>query len=172
LTKQFVFKNIAILRAVVCTAASICAIALSACGAAPSSNTAHDNTLQVDGFKSYVTSFEQTAAQYGNPVQVTDLVIQFGQVDGVGENGGRGVCELSEGSTPVITISQAAWTSSSESEREELIFHELGHCVLHKTHVGGINSDGIPASIMNPYKIDGAIYSQYKSFYLTGLFAN
>jgi hypothetical protein len=148
---------------------ALCAALLSACNA--QSDSKHEASLQITGFTQYVTSFEQTSAQYGSPVQITDLTIQFGQVDAVGETGGRGVCEAAEGMTPVITISQDAWTTSTEAEREELIYHELGHCVLHKAHVGGINQAGIPASLMNPSKINGAIYSQNKDFYLAGLFA-
>jgi hypothetical protein len=145
--------------------------ALSACGAAPSNSGSSSSAgVQAAGFEQYVTAFEQNSAQYGAPVQVTDLTIRFGQVDASGESRGRGVCEYSAGSTPTITISQTAWESSTESEREELVFHELGHCVLHKTHQAGITEAGIPQSLMNPAKIDGSVYSKNKAFYLSKLF--
>jgi hypothetical protein len=139
---------------------------LSACGRPAK----HAASLDVAGFESYVTAFEAAAAQQGALLHVVDLTIRFGQVDADGETGGRGVCESAAGETPVITISQAAWNASSDAEKEELVFHEMGHCVLHKTHEAGINSDGIPASLMNPTKIDGSIYSQFKAYYLAKLF--
>ncbi len=137
------------------------------CGQAPS----HTAALNVDpAFSDYVSRFEQASVTYGRPIQVTDLTMQFGQVDSGGESGARGDCSWVSGQTPVVTLSADAWSSSTDAEREELVFHELGHCVLGEKHVAGINDQGIPRSIMDPSEISGAIYSQNRDYYLTTLF--
>jgi hypothetical protein len=133
----------------------------------------HTAAVQIDpAAAQYVARFEESAASYGRAVTVTDLVVEFGEVEAVpGESGGaRGVCSAATGQTPVVTLSREAWDRSSDAEREELVFHELGHCLLGLTHEAGINSDGIPTSVMNPTEIGGAIYKQYREFYLRGLF--
>ncbi len=156
-------------QAFVCVLA-VAALSVLAVGCGKGQEEEHTPVVDVGPFASYVTSFEQDAAAHGASVKITDLKMQFGKVDIDGETGGRGVCEVATNMTPVITIDQTAWESSDEDERQELIYHELGHCVLNKTHEEGTNSIGIPASIMNPYKIDGSIYAQYRSFYLSKLF--
>lgn len=146
-------------------------LSLAACGNAPGALESHAARLEISGFETYVASFESDAAEHGRAIQVTDLVIRFGAVDAGNESGGRGVCEFQSGVTPVITISAQAWEASSEAEREQLVFHELGHCVLHKRHEGGVSAQGIPNSLMNPYRIQGSVYLQHKAQYLAGLFA-
>lgn len=147
-------------------AVSQCLLA-SGCGSAP----AHTPSVQVDPeLSSYVARFEQAAADNGHAMQVTDLSMSFGQVDAAGESGGRGVCVAVTGQTPSVTISPDAWAASTDAEREELVFHELGHCLLSRTHVAGINAQGIPESIMDPSEITGAIYSQNRDYYLATLF--
>jgi hypothetical protein len=166
--KQELYKTSWHARAATLIAAGLALACLPACGSSPQAD--HDSVVEIEGFATYVTRFEQASAEYGQPVKVKDLIIQFGQVDADGESGGRGVCDVVTGQTPVITGSAEAWASSTDVEREELLFHELGHCVLGKRHVGGINDQGIPASLMNPYEIQGSIYTQFKSYYLANLF--
>lgn len=137
------------------------------CGSGPS----HTPTVQVDPeLAPYVSRFEAASVQNGNPTQVTDLSMNFGDVNDPGETGARGACEAVSGQTPVVTIAPDAWASSTDAEREQLVFHELGHCVLSLVHIAGITSAGIPKSIMDPVEIDGAIYSQYRDYYLQTLF--
>jgi hypothetical protein len=127
----------------------------------------HEPTVRIDADAApYVARFEQEASLRGQALSVTDLIVEFGQVQGTD----RGECQLASGETPVVVLSQAAWDRSSDSEREELVFHELGHCLLGLRHEAGLTSDGIPASVMNPTEIDGAIYKQNREYYLSGLF--
>lgn len=137
------------------------------CGTAPS----HTAAVQVDPeLSQYVTRFQQAASDNGHAMPISDLSLSFGQVDTAGESGGRGVCVVAAGETPTVTISADAWAASTEAEREELVFHELGHCLLSLQHVAGVNSQGIPESIMDPTAITGAIYSQNRAYYLSTLF--
>lgn len=135
------------------------AIALSACGRAP--------VLEVGEFAPYVERFEQTALELGSPVQVMDLQIRFGEVQKETENA---VCEIRSGQTPVIIVNPLAWERLSEVDREALMFHEMGHCVLRRKHVQAETEEGVPVSLMNPYRIDTEVYVQNEQHYLQELF--
>lgn len=50
------------------------------------------------------------------------------------------------------------------ANREELMFHELGHCILNRAHV---NSE---QSIMNPYHLDASLYINNYAHYIAELF--
>jgi len=54
-----------------------------------------------------------------------------------------------------IKVSESYWLTASDSAREELLFHELGHCLLNRAHDDGTMSLGngrnIYKSIMNTY---------------------
>lgn len=120
-------------------------------------------------FTPYVAKFEQKSREYGNPVNVDNLIVQFGPMHSKEE---RGACEIGGDNTPSVTINQETWNKIDESEREELIFHELGHCVLRRKHRSDRDAKGHPTSIMNPYSINGKIYSQNSDAYLAELFQN
>ncbi|MCM2279899.1 MAG: hypothetical protein NDJ89_17630 [Oligoflexia bacterium] len=129
---------------------------------------ARDPVLDVGEFAPYVERFETESQRNGVPVQVTDLIIRFGQMLTPSE---RGACELASGATPIITIRQETWEKMDEAEREELLFHEMGHCVLRRTHRSDISTKGVPSSIMNPYLIRGSVYLKNQAYYLRELFA-
>lgn len=131
----------------------------SGCGRSP--------TLELGEFAPYVGHFEEQAASHGAPVKVQDLIIRYGEMQNAQE---RAACELVEGETPVILIRQDTWARMSEAEREELLFHEMGHCVLMRRHRPEIKPEGIPASIMNPYMIRGAVYQENRDYYIRELF--
>jgi hypothetical protein len=57
-----------------------------------------------------------------------------------------------------------------DADREELIFHEMGHCVLGRAHKSIKTAEGIPASIMHPYRISNSVYKEYRDQYLNELF--
>ncbi len=136
--------------------------ALSACG-----KKEREQVVDVGDFAPYVQRFEQLSADYGEPVKVTDLIMKFGVLANPLE---RGVCEVAPETTPTVTISPAVWNRIDEAEREELVFHELGHCVLRRKHVAERDDTGVPVSLMNPIKIDGQLYEMYSRYYLEELF--
>lgn len=70
-----------------------------------------------------------------------------------------------------IDIDKSFWMQASESERETLIFHELGHCVLKREHNSKMNADNMPESIMYPSIIGGyTYYTQHTQEYYNELF--
>src|SRR4051812_36511670 len=86
-----------------------------------------DPVLDVGEFAPYVRDFEQTGAKVGVAVKVEDLIIKFGDLPNPRE---RGACEIVGDKTPSITISKKKWARLDEYERQQLLFHEMGHCVL------------------------------------------
>lgn len=50
-----------------------------------------------------------------------------------------------------IVIDKKYWDRSTYWERESLVFHELGHCVLDRPHVTAYDEEGHSLSIMHPF---------------------
>lgn len=71
----------------------------------------------------------------------------------------------------LIAIDFEAWQSLSGLEREQLVFHELGHCVLGRPDTDEIK-DNLPSSIMHLNMIDEQVYSKNRAEYLEELFSN
>lgn len=104
----------------------------------------------------YVQRFREEIQKRG-PVPATDnLVIAFGKTQG---SDVCGQCLLEAGKPPRITLSTDAncWQNASENERECLVFHELGHCLLKRDHRTARFPNDAYVSLMNPD--DRAVYA-------------
>ena len=66
-----------------------------------------------------------------------------------------GSCTMNTG---LVKINRSLWAVLGAGSREELIFHELGHCVLGRLHDNTL-VNGVPASIMNAYHL-GTTYTR------------
>jgi hypothetical protein len=146
------------------------AVSASACG---QKEKDHEAFLQIDAsFQNYVSNFEQASAEEGTPLQITDLILGFGPTPSLNETG---VCEWAENETPRITINARIWGTLNDYDRQEVIFHELGHCVLRRIHqntemMAYNNTLRIPSSVMYPYRIVGTIYRDNMDHYHGELF--
>jgi len=67
-----------------------------------------------------------------------------------------------------IEIDPDFWFASSEMKKEELLFHELGHCILNRDHEDEMLYQRIPKSVMYPYVFEWA-YERYRSYYVDEL---
>lgn len=73
-----------------------------------------------------------------------------------------------------VEIDEESWPNLTENEKEQLIFHELGHCILNREHIedrGDVGfCDNAPISIMYP-NIFGrsACYGDNKDYYFDEL---
>ena len=139
--------------------------AISACGKPQSDPTAP--TLDVGKYASYVSRFEAASQSVGKPITVINLIIRDGAMESPYENG---ACVVADGQTPTITIKASAWALLSEPERESLIFHEMGHCILGRPHISEVNGSGDPTSLMNPFPIGPRTYSANRDNYIVELF--
>jgi hypothetical protein len=64
----------------------------------------------------------------------------------------------------VIRIDPRHWEDMTEIKRTQLMYHELGHCILKRPHRGG----GV--SIMNPLILDDATFIRYRDLLIKELF--
>jgi hypothetical protein len=124
-------------------------------------------TTTVDpAFTDYVNSFE-TATSHS-----VKSGISFGDAG----QGNAGFCNFSQ---QQIQIDQTAWDSFGPDEREELIFHELGHCDFQLTHnlkkiavpeARFNNSDEQePESLMYPVVLTAWLWHEHRAYYVQQL---
>lgn len=80
-----------------------------------------------------------------------------------------GTCSLSRSTRhlPHITLLRSYWNDSSTTDREILVFHELGHCFLNYSHVPSDNTD-----IMYPYVLNEIRYRENRDEILDKFFSD
>ena len=103
-----------------------------------------------------------------------------------------GLCEYHKRK---VTIDKGYWQTLDSFEKEELIFHELGHCTLFRGHTDtkssdgtityyvenflfmigifekkGYLEDGCPASYMHPYTFGSYCIQKHRDYYIRELF--
>lgn len=132
-------------------------IILTGCGTYPYYETQKD-------FFDYVNRFEQDTGKKVNiPIIFTD------------EDKYAGVCEYYSNGNRLVRINHKYWHQSDDSGKEQLIYHELGHCVLNREHsTKSMNLKdthyNIPNSIMYPIAFgDLWYYSFFRNHYIDEL---
>ena len=125
---------------------------ITGCGQQHESSTFTIN----EDFQNYVSLFEQETEEKVR-IDIDYNKLEYPIV---------GVCITYTNDYKEIQIDPDGWIQFDENYREELIFHELGHCILGRDHDSNlISSIRVPKSIMYPY-IFGNAYSRYKNYYL------
>lgn len=80
-----------------------------------------------------------------------------------------GVCKK-RGNDRNIEIDGDWWSTASDLDREILIFHELGHCVLDQGHRDFQLPDGCGGSVMGTYHIGAYCYDLHYDHYIEEMF--
>ena len=116
-------------------------------------------------FVPYLNAFIQQAHENGRWVDDSRLSIEMS--DSMPAPQILGYCQVFD-ETQLVVISRAWWNSTgfTVSDREELIFHELGHCLLGLVHVNTLTIDGIPTTIMNAHHFAGGLYAVNREAYI------
>lgn len=130
------------------------ALSLSGCG------PVQTGTVDPD-LAPYVTRFEQLWG-YKVTFAVEQAVIdpKYG-----------GICYDMATATPVVAINSIYWYTLTDDEKEELMFHELGHCALKRQHREDLNSDGSPVSVMYHQMFGNLVqYHSNRNAYIKELF--
>lgn len=118
-------------------------------------------------FKVYADMFEHYSQVYNN-VQVADIRMEFGpEADNI-----LGVCVIEDGYYVKIVINEKHWSSLKDYEKELVILHELGHCVMEKAHNDNKATDRKFESIMHSHPQILIDYPEHKDLYLKQFFAN
>jgi hypothetical protein len=97
-----------------------------------------------------------------------NLTLDFGD-----RPGANGVCFRKSFEEHVITIRESYWRNITDAAREQLMFHELGHCLLNRDHRADLLKYGfysLPVSVMYPSMFSDTLYSPNRAYYLRELF--
>lgn len=139
----------------------------------------HEELASVDpSVQPFVDRFNAYSAAHGRE-PISDLVVVLdGTMKPFEDNGTitLGLCYFGTQTTsPKIKINPNFWERASLSAKEELIFHELGHCILGRDHTSTqvVAADAaitIPVSIMHPYHLGRDIFEGNYNQYISELF--
>lgn len=122
----------------------------------------------------YIDEFIAEAAIRGVELDVNNLVVLFEENLVVGGIDAAGLCQRGRNETPTIKLDTTSvnWQSNLSS-REQLVFHELGHCILERGHIDDRLSNGNYKTTMRATgeQIYGPVYSSFKrDYYFDELF--
>ncbi len=128
----------------------------------------HEPTVSIeDQYKPYTDAFVRYSIIVGKPTGIYDLIMYT-----VPEIGGAvmGQCTKYDNATPRIIISYKFWKLMDTTKKEMLVLHELGHCVLNRSHNNATDQYGQPVSLMHWSNFDENIYLNAKMAFLYELF--
>ncbi len=94
----------------------------------------------------YFEAFELAAQERGFSYDLIALQVEGNFLD-LGDNSIAGQCTYNSHAPELVTIDTDFWEWSDEWDREMVIFHELGHCVLNRDHNEN-HINGVCTSIM------------------------
>jgi hypothetical protein len=120
-------------------------------------------------FKKQLELFEMLAATHGITVNDSNLSITFGLVRNI-KSEIVGTCDLDDVGVMVIKIHDESYKGMDKYEREELIFHELGHCMLARAHCSTKDSKNLPISLMYPEMNPNGHYKAHRKEMIDELF--
>jgi len=125
----------------------------------------------------YVKRFEAEASFfYGEQYTIPETDMDLGNTSGVvpAKPGTRvvGWCRTRKGEPDQIMISQDDWLFYNDLQKEQLIFHELGHCALKRGHRNTLTPYDQPISIMHKMVLRPDHYGKDKVSYINELFTN
>lgn len=79
-------------------------------------------------------------------------------------------CVIHANGDRAVEVDPSVWARFNDDEREEMIFHELGHCALDLGHTTDLNSEGCPVSIMFPFAFAKSLcYTDHRDDYFLQL---
>jgi hypothetical protein len=107
-------------------------------------------------FGDYYQGFLSEAGRFGSTLVSESVKVSFGAFEEETDLG-----ECAPGGE--VSINEARWSRLAHYDRELLIFHELGHCLLGQKHRAG--------SLMDP-RLSGSQYAFRREAYLKELFGH
>lgn len=116
----------------------------------------------------YVTKFVVEGGKRGYVADLSNITVIFGTTNTKEDAGTVGTCSAING-FPLVVIDQGYWNISNVYEKEELIMHELGHCLLNREHCEA-KENGEGVSLMKPDLFDSSVYSNNREKLIDELF--
>lgn len=153
------------------------ALFLTGCG------TLRTTTFRVDDrLQPYFQYFMEEAGYRNKYINSSELIMRFAPMP----HGVLAHCYFDEEtrfvglipykvSIPVVELSESYFNSALEVQRREVVSHELGHCLLHRSHDERLEPyTGYPVSLMYPFSIayhSPLYYSVHERDYMDELFS-
>ena len=106
----------------------------------------NDNEIESE-LQIHFNNFVEEASDHGMYISLDDLDIG-GYIINIEQQGTLGQCKSYTNGSKQIVIDQPYWNRADQMEKEYLVFHELGHCLLGREHKDIKDSNGFCLSIM------------------------
>lgn len=116
-----------------------------------------------------VKSFKYEAGMHGIDVETAGISVLFGTPQDEKDPKAVGSCLQYKSGARTILVRQDRWEAYDPYRKEALIFHELGHCILHREHCD-VKAEDIPISIMYYGLLDSKFYEEHRDDLLEELF--
>lgn len=110
--------------------------------------------------------FRELSQMYGSQLVTSSVSYSFRSFFGATV----GMCVFSSDGKNRVQLSSSAWDQGSDTFREMLLFHELGHCLLGRDHKNTRHSDGRPESLMSSSLFSQSVYLAHRDEYMKELF--
>lgn len=136
---------------------SLCISSLTACGSEPIEEYPKELEGLVNEFKGYCKQYNKECFKEGVTIKV-EYHYKWLRSEIIGH------CEYKEYHTPFIRLKGEWWEMGDSLDKESLLFHEFGHCILNRGH------NDITSSLMASYLIDKNRYKKKKVYYINELF--
>ena len=97
--------------------------------------------------QTYFDRFANEAAARGVHIDFDSSNVS-GYIRLITEQGVIGQCAHKDNEPNTVIIDKIYWDKSNDLQREFVVFHELGHCVLNREHLDDADNNGNCISIM------------------------
>ncbi len=95
----------------------------------------------------YIDLFVSEASDRAIEIDMSEINLGA-YIENIEQNGTLGQCiSYSDGSKEIV-IDERSWERLDDLEKEYVVFHELGHCVLDRSHDNTQDNNGTCQSIM------------------------
>lgn len=101
-----------------------------------------------ENLQAHFDNFEIEGQNRGIDIDLKSAEIQ-GFMENINDLGVVGQCIESHAEGKRIVIDSDRWRRLTNSQKEFIVFHELGHCYLNRSHTDEKGSDGSCLSIMH-----------------------
>ena len=95
----------------------------------------------------YIDRFVEEAALRDIVIDIDDELFEA-HIGTILESGVLGQCRLTPDGEQQIVIHSPYWNQIDDIDKEYVVFHELGHCLIGRGHTNETDIDGNCASIM------------------------
>lgn len=95
----------------------------------------------------YFARFAEEATQRGKTVDFESIPLSA-YIENIASRGTLGQCKSYSNGSKTIVVDEPYWNRIDDLQKEYIVFHELGHCVLDKDHDDSQADNGECISIM------------------------